>query len=115
MKIVSADVMNSHLQPVCTRDNQWNTNPKALVAPLRLRKMHRSITKPTDITCSWECLATRRRSTPGVKTMKCPTHGRWLYRRQNIDAEPGVHWSCGIEGCDFGYDANIKGDWVSSS
>jgi len=36
-----------------------------------------------------------------------------LYRRESIDAEPGVRWCCGIEGCDYGYDASTKGDWVS--
>ena len=30
---------------------------------------------------------------PGVNTVKCPIHGGWLYRQQNIDAEPGMHWS----------------------
>jgi hypothetical protein len=38
---------------------------------------------------------------PGVNTVKCPKHGRWLYRRQKIDAEMGVHWSCGVEDCDL--------------
>jgi hypothetical protein len=27
---------------------------------------------------------------PGVNTVKCPIHGRWLYRRENIGAEPRV-------------------------
>jgi len=49
---------------------------------------------------------------PGVNTVKCPIHGRWLYRRENIEAEPGVRWFCGVEGCDYGYNANTKGDWV---
>jgi hypothetical protein len=46
---------------------------------------------------------------PGVNTVKCPIHGRWLYRRENIEAEPGVRWFCGVEGCDYGYNANTKG------
>ena len=49
---------------------------------------------------------------PGVNTEKCSMHDRWLYRRQNIDVEPGVRWCCGVEGCDYGYDAKTKGDWV---
>jgi len=49
---------------------------------------------------------------PGVNTVKCPIHGRWLYRQKNIDAEPRVRWFCGVEGCHYGYTVNTKGDWV---
>jgi hypothetical protein len=28
--------------------------------------------------------------------------------RENIEAKPGVRWCCGVEGCDYGYDANTK-------
>jgi hypothetical protein len=45
---------------------------------------------------------------PGVNTLKCPKHHHWLYRRENIEAKPGVRWCCGVEGCDYGYDANTK-------
>jgi len=50
---------------------------------------------------------------PGVNTVRCPRHDHWLYRRQKIDAERGVRWSCGVEGCDYGYDANTKGDFYN--
>ena len=49
---------------------------------------------------------------PGVNTARCPIHGRWLYRREDIEAEAGVRWLCGVEGCDYRYSANTKGDWV---
>jgi len=49
---------------------------------------------------------------PGVNTVKCPIHGRWLYRRENIGAEPRVRWFCGVEGCHHGYIADTMGDWV---
>jgi hypothetical protein len=45
---------------------------------------------------------------PGVNTLKCPKHHHWLYRRENIEAKPGVRWGCGVEGCNYGYDANTK-------
>ena len=45
---------------------------------------------------------------PGVNTMKCPIHGRWLYRRQNIGAEPRVGWFCGVEDCHYGCIAGTK-------
>jgi len=38
---------------------------------------------------------------PGVNTMRCPRHDHWLYRRENIHAEPGIDWCCGVEGCDY--------------
>jgi hypothetical protein len=49
---------------------------------------------------------------PGVNTLKCPIHGRWLYRQQNIETEAGVGWRCGVESCDYIYFADSKGDWV---
>jgi hypothetical protein len=45
---------------------------------------------------------------PSVNTMKCPIHGRWLYRRRNIGAEPRVGWFCGVEDCHYGYIAKTK-------
>jgi hypothetical protein len=47
---------------------------------------------------------------PGVNTARCPIHGRWLYRREDIDAEAGVRWLCSVEGCDYRYSANTKAD-----
>jgi hypothetical protein len=49
---------------------------------------------------------------PGVNTLKCPIHGRWLYRQQNIETEPGVGWRCGVDDCNYSYTADSKGDWV---
>jgi len=49
---------------------------------------------------------------PGVNTARCPIHGRWLYRREDIEAQAGVRWLCGVEGCDYRYSANTKADWV---
>jgi hypothetical protein len=49
---------------------------------------------------------------PGVNTMTCPSHGRWLYRRDDIDAARGVGWRCGVEGCDYRLAMNTKGDWA---
>jgi hypothetical protein len=49
---------------------------------------------------------------PGVNTVKCPIHGRWSYRRKNIDAQARVRWFCGVEDCRYGYIADTKGDRV---
>jgi hypothetical protein len=46
---------------------------------------------------------------PGINTMKCPTHDRWLYRRKNIDDEQRVRWACGVEDCHHGDIINTKG------
>lgn len=46
---------------------------------------------------------------PGTNTLKCPTHGHWLYRRKNIGGELGVHWACSVENCRYGEIANTKG------
>jgi hypothetical protein len=46
---------------------------------------------------------------PGINTMKCATHDRWLYRRKNIDGELRVRWACGVEDCQYGDIVNTKG------
>jgi hypothetical protein len=122
MMIASINVLSTQLRPLCSRDNhamkyesggsRANSGPDA--------SYHCGSTG-----CSARYNAsdgyymlmgmpghTYAVDEPRVNTVKCPIHGRWLYRRHNIDAEPGVHWSCGVEGCNFGYDANTKGDWV---
>jgi anti-sigma B factor antagonist len=45
---------------------------------------------------------------PGVNTLKCPKHDRWLYRLQRVDAQRSVRWCCGVEGCDYRYDSGSK-------
>ncbi len=51
---------------------------------------------------------------PGVNTARCPRHNHWLYRRESIDAEAGVHWCCGVEGCDYVFLTKTKGDWLKA-
>ena len=71
------------------------------------------MTQPTDITCSFGMPNHANPvDEPGVNTVKCPRHNHWLYRRQKIDADPGVDWCCGVEGCDYGYHVDTKGDPV---
>jgi hypothetical protein len=122
MTIASADVLSSHLRPLCSRDNH--------VMKYESRGSWSNAENQTSYHCGFEGCSVRYNSTdgyymligmpdhanpvdePGVNTVKCPRHGHWLYRRQKIDAERGVRWSCGVEGCDYGDDADTKGDWV---
>lgn len=122
MTIASANLVSSHLKPHCSRDNH--------VMKYESGGSRANTGDHASYHCGYVGCSVRYNSTdgyymlmgipchtyavdePGVNTFQCPIHGRWLYRRQNIDAEPGVHWSCGVEGCDYGYDANTKGDWV---
>jgi hypothetical protein len=57
------------------------------------------------------CVVSRECKLKVVFYFPRPLHGRWLYRRENIEAELGVRWFCGVEGCDYVYNANT-GDWV---
>jgi len=120
MTITSADVMSNHLKPLCSRDNHVMKYGGSRANTVNQSSYH----------CGFVGCSVRYNSTdgyymlmgmpdhtyavdePGVNTVKCPTHGRWLYRRKNIDAEPDVRWCCGVDGCDFGYDASTKGDWA---
>jgi hypothetical protein len=122
MTIASADVLSSHLRPLCSRDNH--------VMKYESRGSWSNAGNQASYHCGFEGCSVRYNSTdgyymligmpghanpvdePGVNTVKCPRHDHWLYRRQKIDAERSVRWSCGVEGCDYGYDADTKGDWV---
>jgi len=122
MTIVSAEVLSSHLRPLCSRDNhvmkyesggsRANTGDRA-----SYHCGYAGCSVRYNLTDGYHMLMgmpghTYTVDEAGVNTVKCPIHGRWLYRRKNIDTEPGVRWCCGVEGCDYGYDAKTKGDWV---
>ena len=122
MMVTSVDTLSRHLKPLCSRDNhvmkyesagsKANTGDRASyhcgVAGCSVRYSstdgyYMLIGMPDHANPVDE---------PGVNILKCPKHDHWLYRRENIDAKPGVRWCCGIEGCDYGYDANTRGEWV---
>jgi hypothetical protein len=122
MKIAIAEVLGSHLRPLCSRDNRVMKYESA---------GFKAITgDQASYHCGFEGCSVRYDATdgyymligmpghantvdePGVNTLKCPTHGRWLYRQQNIETEPGVGWRCGVEDCHYSYTADTKGDWV---
>ena len=117
MTIVSADVLSIHLKPLCSRDNH--------VMKYESRGSWSNAENQASYHCGFEGCSVRYDPTDGyymligmpdhanpVDEPGVPKHDHWLYRRENIDAKPGVRWCCGIEGCDYGYDANTRGDWV---
>ena len=122
MMVTSVDTLSRHLKPLCSRDNhvmkyesagsKANTGDRASyhcgVAGCSVRY------SPTDGYYMLIGMPDHANPVdePGVNILKCPKHDHWLYRRKNIDAKPGVRWCCGIEGCDYGYDANTRGEWV---
>ncbi len=122
MMIPSADVLGRHLKPLCPRDNH--------IMKYKPRCSRLNAENQASFHCGFGGCSVRYNPNngyymligmpdhansvdePGVNTVKCPRHDRWLYRRENIYAEPGVRWCCGVEGCDYCYNANTKGDWV---
>ncbi len=108
MMTASVDVLSSHLRPLCTRDNH--------VMRYESRRSRSNAGHQASYHCGFEGCSFRYDPTdgyyvligmpnhanpvdePGVNTVKCPRHDHWLYRRENIHAEPGVGWSCGVEG-----------------
>jgi hypothetical protein len=124
MTVTSADVLSRHLKPLCSRDNhvmkyesggsRANTGDRASyhcgIAGCSVRYSltdgyYMLIGMPDHANAVDE---------PGVNTARCPIHGRWLYRREDIEPQAGVRWLCGVEGCDYRYSANTKADWVRS-
>ncbi len=51
-------------------------------------------------------------SEPGVNTVQCPADGSWLYRQANPRNNKGIQWNCGVEGCDYIYESETKGEWL---
>jgi hypothetical protein len=121
MSSSSTATLNTHLKPLCSRDNN-----------VMKYEAHRSRLNAGDeasFHCGFGGCSVRYNTNsgyfmlismpehanpvaePGVNTLQCPKHHLWLYRRY-IDAEAGVLWGCGVEGCDYGYNAATKGDRV---
>ena len=122
MRIASVGTLSSHLRPLCSRDNHVM---KYESAGARANSGDEASYHCGSVGCSARYNVTNgyfmligmpgraiAMDEPGVNTFTCPRHGRWLYRRESIDAKPGVGWSCGVEGCDYAYHASTKGDWV---
>ena len=112
MTIASAEVLSSHLRPLCTRDNHVMKyeSGSSRANTGQLASYHCG-----SVGCSVRYNSTEGYYTlmgiaghaypvdePGVNTVKCPIHGRWLYRRENNGAEPRVRWFCSVEGCKNG-------------
>jgi len=110
MTSASAVVLNSHLKPLCPRENH--------VMKLESRGSRANIGYLASYHCGSGGCSVRYNSfdgyytlmgiaghtytvdEPGVNTVTCPRHGYWLYR-VNIKAEAGVRWGCGVQGCDY--------------
>ncbi len=122
MAVISAEVLSRHLKPLCSRDNH---EMKFESRRSRSDREHHSsyhcnfngCSVRYDLLYGYHTLigvddSVYGAEEPGVNTLKCPRHNCWLYRQLNVDNEPGVRWHCGIEGCEYCFDAPTKGDWV---
>jgi hypothetical protein len=122
MSRVLADVLSSHLRPLCSRDNhvmKYETGDSSANTGYQASYHCSSggCSVRYDSADGYYMLMAMPGQTyvvdePGVNTARCPRHNHWLYRRENIDAEPGVHWCCGVEGCDYVFLTKTKGDWL---
>lgn len=120
MRIVSLQSLSRHLRPLCSRDGH--------VMKYQSFDSRSNTGEEASYHCGSIGCSTRYNPTngyfmligmpdhpnavpePGVNTSRCPTHGGWLYRRDDIDAKRGVGWCCGVEGCDYRLGMNTKGD-----
>jgi hypothetical protein len=111
MTTASVNFLSSHLRPLCSRDNH--------VMKYESGGSRANTGDRASYHCGYVGCSVRYNSTagyymlmgipnytyaveePAVNILKCPRHGHWLYRQKNIDAEPGVGWCCGVEGCDY--------------
>ena len=122
MRIRSAVVLGSHLKPLCSRDDhvmnyevhgsRGNTGSYDSYRCTSRRCSVRYNSIDGYFTLMGMMGQTYTISEPGVNTVECPTHGSWLYRQNNADHEKGVQWNCGVDGCNFSYEAGTKGEWL---
>lgn len=119
MIVTSADVLSRHLKPLCSRDNhvmkyesagsKANTGDQASYHCVTGCSVRYSSTDGYYMLIGMPDHANAV-DEPGVNTARCPIHGSWLHRREDIGA--GVRWLCGVEGCDYRYSENRKADRV---
>src|SRR5437879_12969057 len=93
MTIASADVLSSHLRPLCWRDNH--------VMKSEPGRSWSNAENQASYHCGFEGYSVRYDSTDGY------------YMLIGMPPSRDTTTGCGIEGCDYGYDARTKGDWVS--
>jgi hypothetical protein len=119
MNRVLTDLLSSGLRPLCSRDNH--------IMKYESGGSRANTASEASYHCSFRGCSVRYDSAegyftlmampgqtyvvdePGANTERCPKHNRWLYRGEDIDAQHGVHWRCGIEGCDYVHLAKTKG------
>jgi hypothetical protein len=109
MTTTLVDVLSTKLRPLCSRDNHV----------MQYESIHSRSNSGDEASyhCGFQGCSVRYNPSegyymligmpdhansvdePGVNILKCPRHDQWLHRRV-IDAEPGVCWCCGVEGCD---------------
>ena len=122
MSAIIAALLNPHIKPLCPRDNH--------VMKFEGSHSRRNYEHQAAYHCGYDGSSVRydteagyytilcmddnvyRLEEPGVNTLKCPIHAGWLYRQANGEPEPGARWHCGVEGCEYSFDARTKGDWV---
>jgi hypothetical protein len=122
MRIDSTVVLGSHLKPLCSRDDHvMNYEPHGSRANTGNYDSYHCASGGCSVrynsidgyfTLMGMPGQTYSITEPGVNTEECPVHGGWLYRRENPRKEAGVQWSCGIQGCNFSYEAKTKGEWL---
>lgn len=120
----SVNILSSRLKPLCSRDNHVMKYESGSSAP--------NSGLEASYHCGAEGCSVRYNSTdgyymligmpdhanavdePGVNVVRCPVHGRWLYRREDRKADAGVRWLCGVQGCKQGYNSTTKGNGVTT-
>src|SRR6267142_3188009 len=118
MMISLESILSPHLEPLCSRDNHVM---KYELGGSRANTGHLASYHCGSVGCSVRYNSTAGYymligmpdhayavDEPGVNTMKCPIHGRWLYRRENTDAESRVRWFCSVKDCHYGYVTSTK-------
>jgi hypothetical protein len=122
MSVSSINVLSRHLKPLCPRDNhrmkyESRSSRSNVEDDSSYHYDFEGCSVRYDSTDGYFTLLaidnhTYRLAEPGVNTLKCPQHDSWLYRQKNLNGEGGVRWCCGVEDCDYSFNAPTKGDWV---
>jgi hypothetical protein len=117
MRVASLPVLSTHLHPLCSRDDHsmsYESNDSSAnigFQPSYHCRASGCTVRYNEIDGYFTLVGlpdhTYPIDEPGINTLKCPYHDRWLYRGEfeSTGAKPRIRWACGVQGCNYVHEA----------